>query len=119
MTDVVNEYYGRNGVRFLSFLAVALISYAFLIAWGVIQLSPADWWVTSCQNQGVDNLQTAFAAIYGQGMWVIVGSLVAFLIGQLLDVAIFHRTRQVTGEPLTGLTTKKVLLLGATGRCSS
>jgi queuosine precursor transporter len=98
MTDTVNEYYGRNGVRFLSFLAVGLISYAFLIAWIVIRLAPADWWVTSYQSQGVANLQTAFAAIYGQGMWVIVGSLVAFLIGQLLDVAIFHRIRQVTGE---------------------
>lgn len=98
MTDVVNEYYGRNGVRFLSFLAVALISYAFLTAWVVIQLAPADWWVTSFRPQGVDNLQTAFAAIYGQGMWVIVGSLVAFMIGQLLDVAIFHRIRQITGE---------------------
>jgi len=103
MTDVVNEYYGVKGVRFLSFLAVALISYAFLIAWVVIHLSPADWWVTSFQNQGVDNLQTAFAAIYGQGMWVIAGSLVAFLIGQLLDVAIFHRIRQVTGSRLIWL----------------
>jgi len=103
MTDVVNEFYGRNGVRFLSFLAIALISYAFLIAWVVIRLTPADWWVTSFQAQGVENLQTAFSAIYGQGMWVIVGSLVAFLIGQLLDVTIFHRIRQVTGERLIWL----------------
>jgi uncharacterized integral membrane protein (TIGR00697 family) len=103
MTDVVNEYYGRNGVRFLSFLAVALISYAFIIAFIVIGLEPADWWVTSFQPQGVDNLQTAFAAIYGQGMWVIVGSLVAFLIGQLLDVSIFHRIRRVTGERMIWL----------------
>jgi len=103
MTDVVNEYYGRNGVRFLSFLAVALISYAFIIAFIVIGLEPADWWVTSFQSQGVDNLQTAFAAIYGQGMWVIVGSLVAFLIGQLLDVSIFHRIRRVTGERMIWL----------------
>ncbi len=102
-TDVVNEFYGRSGVRFLSFLAVSLISYAFLIAWIVIQLAPADWWVTSFREQGVDNLQTAFAAIYGQGMWVIVGSLVAFLIGQLLDVAIFHRIRQITGERMIWL----------------
>jgi hypothetical protein len=36
-------------------------------------------------------------------MWVIVGSLVAFLIGQLLDVSIFHRIRQVTGERLIWL----------------
>jgi len=103
MTDVINEYYGRNGVRFLTYLAIALISYAFLIAFVVIRLAPADWWVTSFQPQGVDNLQTAFAAIYGQGMWVIVGSLVAFLIGQLLDVSIFHRIRQVTGERMIWL----------------
>jgi uncharacterized integral membrane protein (TIGR00697 family) len=98
MTDVVNEYFGRNGVRFLSYLAVGLISYAFLIAFIVIGLPPADWWVGSYSGQGVDDMQVAFAAIYGQGMWVIGGSLVAFLIGQLLDVAVYHRIRQVTGE---------------------
>jgi hypothetical protein len=103
MTDVVNEYYGRSGVRFLSFLAVGLISYAFLIAFVVIGLPPADWWVASYQAQGVADMQTAFGAIYSQGMWVIGGSLVAFLIGQLLDVAVYHRIRRVTGERLIWL----------------
>ena len=103
MADVVNEYYGRNGVRFLSYLAVALISYGFLVAWVTIQLAPASWWVGSYEAQGVPDMQMAFGAIYGQGMWVIVGSLVAFLIGQLLDVAIFHRIRQITGQRLVWL----------------
>jgi uncharacterized integral membrane protein (TIGR00697 family) len=103
MTDVVNEYYGRNGVRFLSFLAIGLIAYGFLVAWIIIGLPPAAWWVGSYAGQGVDDMQTAFAAIYSQGMWVIVGSLVAFLIGQLLDVSIFHRIRQVTGERMIWL----------------
>jgi uncharacterized integral membrane protein (TIGR00697 family) len=98
MTDVINEYFGRNGVRFLSYLAVGLISYAFLVAFIVIGLPPAEWWVGSYSTQGVGDMQTAFSAIYGQGMWVIVGSLVAFLIGQLLDVTVYHRIRQVTGE---------------------
>ncbi|OYW19180.1 MAG: hypothetical protein B7Z54_04435, partial [Sphingobacteriales bacterium 12-47-4] len=31
MTDLINEYYGMKGVRFLSYLTVALIAYAFLI----------------------------------------------------------------------------------------
>lgn len=103
VTDVVNEYFGRNGVRFLSLLAVGLISYAFLIAYVVIHLTPADFWVGSMASAGVTDLQASFAAIYGQGMWVIVGSLVAFLIGQLLDVSIFHRIRQLTGERLIWL----------------
>ena len=42
--------------------------------------------------------QAAFAAVFGQGLWTIWGSLVAFVIGQLIDVSIFHRIRRATGE---------------------
>jgi uncharacterized integral membrane protein (TIGR00697 family) len=98
MTDVINEYFGRKGVRMISWLAVALICYAYLFAYATIHLSPAPWWVTAGKNQGVDNLQTAFAAIFGQGMWTIAGSITAFIFGQLIDVSIFHAIRKRTGE---------------------
>lgn len=98
MTDIINEYYGRRGVRLLSFLTVGLISYAFVMVFFGIHLAPADWWVASGQPQGVDNMQTAYAVIFGQGMWIIVGSVAAFLIGQLVDVFVYHRVRRVTGE---------------------
>ena len=48
-------------------------------------------------------MQAAFAGIFGQGLWVIVGSLVAFLIGQLLDVTVYHRVRRITGERMIWL----------------
>jgi hypothetical protein len=98
MTDVVNEYFGRRGVRFISFLAVGLICYAFLFAYVAIRLAPAAWWVTVNEPRGVDDMQAAFAAVFGQGLWTIGGSLVAFLVGQLIDVGIFHRIRRLTGE---------------------
>jgi hypothetical protein len=98
MTDVINEYFGRRGVRFISWLAAALIAYAFLFAYVAIAITPADWWVTSYRVQGIDDAQAAFAGIFGQGLWVIGGSLTAFLIGQLIDVSIYHRVRRVTGE---------------------
>jgi hypothetical protein len=98
MTDVINEYFGRRGVRFISWLAIALIAYAFLFAYIAIGITPADWWVTSYAAQGIPDAQVAFAGIFGQGLWVIAGSLVAFLIGQLLDVTIYHRVRRITGE---------------------
>lgn len=47
MTDVINEYFGKRGVRFLSYLAVGLICYAFLTAYLAIGTAPADWWVVS------------------------------------------------------------------------
>lgn len=98
LTDLVNEFYGRRGVRFISWLAVGLILYGFLFAFAAIALAPANWWVGAAQSQGVPDQQAAYAAIFGQGTWAIAGSTVAFLIGQLIDVAIFLRIRQWTGE---------------------
>jgi len=98
MTDVINEYYGKRGVRFISWLAVALILYAFAFAYLAIALSPAGWWTAAARPQGVPDYQLAFAAIFGQGMWSIGGSVTAFLVGQLIDVSIFHRIRRATGE---------------------
>ena len=47
---------------------------------------------------GVPDIQKAYAILFGQGMWTICGSIVAFLVGQLIDVAIFHRILRATGE---------------------
>ena len=103
MTDVINEYYGTRGVRFISWLAVALISYAFIAAYVAINLAPADWWVGISAGRGVPDMQAAFTVIFGQGLWTIAGSITAFLIGQLIDVAIFHRIRRATGERMVWL----------------
>jgi uncharacterized integral membrane protein (TIGR00697 family) len=98
MTDVINEYYGPRGVRFISWLAVGMILYAFLFAYLAIALAPASWWKGAALGQGVPDLQAAFAAIFGQGLWTIGGSVTAFLVGQLIDVAVFQRIRRWTGE---------------------
>lgn len=97
-TDVVNEFYGKRGVRMISWIAVALILYGFVFAFAAIHLAPADWWVESVKSQGVPDYQKAFAAVFGQGLWTIAGSVVAFLLGQLIDVSVFHRIRRMTGE---------------------
>ena len=97
-TDIINEFFGRRGVRMISWIAVALIVYGFVFAFLAISLAPAGWWVAAAQEQGVPDYQAAFAAIFGQGMWTIAGSVVAFLVGQLIDVQVFHRIRNATGE---------------------
>ncbi len=98
MTDVINEYFGRRGVRFISFAAAGMISYAFLFAYAAIHLAPAEWWVTVNTERGVPDMQAAYGSVFGQGLWTIGGSLVAFLVGQMIDVGIFHRIRERTGE---------------------
>ena len=50
------------------------------------------------KNMGVPDIQQAYALIFGQGLWTIGGSIVAFLVGQLVDVVIFHRILKITGD---------------------
>jgi hypothetical protein len=98
LTDLINEYFGRKGVRLVSWLAVVFISWAFFAAYVAIALAPAPFWVESNAQLGVPDIQQAYAQIFGQGMWTIVGSITAFLVGQLVDVTVFHRIRRATGE---------------------
>ena len=98
MTDVINEHFGVRGVRLISWLAVVFIVYAFVFAYVAIGLVPAKWWVTVGSQRGVPDMQAAFASIFGQGLWTIGGSVTAFLVGQLIDVAVFQRIRAATGE---------------------
>jgi len=103
MTDIINEYYGKKGVRFLSNMAVILILYAFLMFYIGIQLVPNDWWqfesgLNEDPAKSIRDMDLAFRKIFGQGLWIIVGSLVAFLVGQIVDVLVFHRIKKVTGE---------------------
>ncbi len=104
MTDIVNEYYGPKAVRRISFIAIGLISYAFVMFYMAIHIPPNEsFWTTSKAADGVPNMQLAFAGIFGQGMWIIFGSLAAFLISQLLDVWVFHKIKKRTGDKMVWL----------------
>ena len=104
MTDVINEYFGKRGVRILSYFTVLLILYAFFMIFFAIQLFPEEWWQTISGTDtdnpaaSLPNMQLAFSKIFGQGLWIIVGSIIAFLVGQIVDVMVFHRIRKWTGE---------------------
>lgn len=98
MTDIINEYFGVRGVRRLSFIAALFILYAFGIVYLAINMAPAAFWPGSMVDSGVPDMQSAYSAIFGQGMWIIGASLAAFVFSQLVDVTIFHRIKFLTGE---------------------
>jgi len=110
MTDIINEYYGPRGVRVLSYLTAGLIAYGFLMLLFAISLEPADFWRTahikptwdeaqkSAMLAQVSDYNIAYSLVFGQSLWIIVGSLFAFLVSQIVDVSIFHRIKARTGE---------------------
>ena len=105
-TDLINEYFGKPGVKRISYLTAGLIAYAFVVIFLAMKLAPAGWWIdaNSEDPQGnTFNINYAFAKIFGQGLRIIIGSLTAFLIGQLIDVYVFQRLRHITGNRLLWL----------------
>lgn len=87
-TDLINEYFGRDGVRRLTFMTIGLISYAFVVLYLAIQVPAASFSpVTDAQ----------FRAVFGQSLWIIVGSIIAFGVSQLVDVGVFWLVRNKTG----------------------
>lgn len=98
MTDIVNEYYGPRAVKRISYTAVSLIAYAFIMFYVAMWIAPDNFWLGSKKEAGIPSMQVAFTAIFGQGTWIILGSLVAFLVSQVVDVLVFHRIKRITGE---------------------
>ncbi|MCX6295759.1 MAG: queuosine precursor transporter [Bacteroidetes bacterium] len=94
-TDLINEYYGRSGVRKLSLITASLIVYAFIILFFAIQIPSAKGISTVSDEQ--------FYSVFGQSMWIIVGSVIAFLVSQFIDVSIFWLLRDKTGGKMIWL----------------
>lgn len=103
-TDIINEYFGKAGVRKITLLTVGLIVYAFVIIYTVTELPAAQFWIDLYIPFDIDY---AYNTVFLQGMGIIIASLIAFLVGQFLDVFIFQRLRKYTGA--------KMIWLRATG----
>jgi queuosine precursor transporter len=106
-SDIINEYFGRKGVKKISYYTAGFIAYSFLIIYMATLLAPANFWIDVNKGDDNFNINIAFTKIFRQGLGIITGSLTAFLISQLLDSYVFHKIKTATGN--------KKLWLRATG----
>ena len=97
-TDLINEYYGKPGIRFVTYIGMAMVIFEF----GLLQIAMQ---VPTASISPVPG--EAFNTVFGATGRVIIGSLTAYAIGQLADITLFHWLR--------GLTKGKHLWLRATG----
>ena len=70
-TDLINEYFGKPGVKRISYFTAALIAYAFVVIFITIRLAPADFWINSTDTSG--NALTSFTA--GQQVYFPLSTL--------------------------------------------
>ena len=94
-TDLINEYFGEKGVKKLSLITACLIGYTFVILFLAMRIPAVNGDGLVTDNQ--------FNGVFGQSMLIIVGSITAFLVSQLIDVTIFHFVKNRTGGKMIWL----------------
>lgn len=98
LTDLINEFYGKKGARFITFVGLAMALFAYLLLFIARQL-PAS------PNSPIPH--ETFNLVFGLSNRMFIASLSAYVLGQLLDIQVFHVLRHLTRE--------KMLWLRATG----
>jgi uncharacterized integral membrane protein (TIGR00697 family) len=104
LTDILNEFYGRKVARRVTLLAfcmvgmtLAIIAIAGQLGWAAMTRDPSWTGVTPRE----------FDIVFTQAMWIQISSMFAFLIGNLIDIAVFFLLKRITGN--------RMLWLRATG----
>jgi len=100
LTDLLNEYYGKRAARRVTYVAFAMGALAF----GLIYLGRMMPIL-----EGIPGTADAasFETIFGSAALMYIASMVAFLIGSLLDIWLFGIFKRLTGG--------KMIWLRATG----
>lgn len=111
LTDVLNEYFGLRTVRLLTFIAVGvslLLQVVVQSAAAVPTYQPTPL-PPELAGLGADPQQrnalahAAYSFAFSNSLTIVIASLVAFLISQLVDVLVFSHLRRLTGGRLVWL----------------
>ena len=94
LTDIVNEYYGNKGARFITYIGMVMMLFAngliyLAMVLPISELSPVT--------------EESFENVFGLSWRLFLGSLIAYLLGQVSDIQSFSLLKRFTGERLIWL----------------
>lgn len=92
ITDLVSEIWGSRRAKFMIFLAFAMNILMILFTQSTLLLPSHSSWVAPENPFGFSSIQeyqNAFRSVFSINGMIFVGSMVAYLIAQLLDVKLF------------------------------
>jgi uncharacterized integral membrane protein (TIGR00697 family) len=87
LTDIVNDFYGHKGARFITMLGFWMAVLAWLVLQTSTYLHPDPSTYFS---------QMEFAKIFGGSAQLFVASITAYLISQFLDIRVFQYWKALT-----------------------
>lgn len=90
LTDLLNEYYGKRAARRVTYIGFTMGLVAFVLIY-IARSTPT--------LHGIPGTATheAFENIFGAAALMYLASMIAFLVGSLLDIFLFSLFKRMTG----------------------
>jgi len=104
LTDILNEFYGRQVVRKVTFLAFAMVGLTFVLVYAA---GAMPWWSETLKPDWTGVTPNQFEVVFTQATRIQLSSMVAFLLANLVDISVFFVLKRATGN--------RMLWLRATG----
>lgn len=99
LTDIINEYFGLRMVRLFTIAAIVVN----LALQPVVQAAIRVPAVSFTEGVSAAEVQSAYSLALGQTWAIVVASLFAFALGQMLDARVFTWLRHKTGGKMLWL----------------
>ena len=87
-TDLLSEHWGKREARQAVWMGFFVTIFFLVMSQLFLRMAPADY----------DIAQGAMETLFGFLPRIVLGSLLAYLVSQHLDVYLFERIKQATGE---------------------
>jgi uncharacterized integral membrane protein (TIGR00697 family) len=87
LTDVINEFYGSRGARLVTWVGFSMAIFAFVAILCARKIPAAPFSPVK---------QAEFENVLGNANRIFVASLIAYLIGQLVDISVFQFAKRLT-----------------------
>jgi queuosine precursor transporter len=95
LTDLINEYYGKKGARRITWIGLTMGLFVF----GIMNLAQYMPYLDAPFNVKPES----FNGVFGSAKGMYIASMVAFLAGQMSDIAIFGLFKRLTGNRMIWL----------------
>lgn len=104
LTDILNEFYGKKAARFITWVGFGMAIFAFTVIAMAVRV---PWASLTRAPDYTGTVEGSFNNVFGGSQRILFASMVAYLVGQFSDIAVFNLLKRVTRN--------KLLWLRATG----
>lgn len=104
LTDLLNEFYGKRAARTVTWVGFGMAVFTLVVVTVAVAM---PWHPDTLQPEWTGLTPSTFDAVFASGRRILIASMTAYVVAQLIDIAVFHR--------LKSLTRGKLLWVRATG----